>query len=74
MDSLGAVTIAVAGYALVGPARSVTRFGVGIGIIVLLALGAMEKCISFWIATFSRTGIRRAGVSELNDAGIGTAL
>jgi len=74
MVSRGAVTIVVAGYALAGLARSVTRFGVGIGIIALLAQKVMEKCISFWIATFSRIDTRRAGVSELNDVGIGRVL
>ncbi len=69
MVSRGVATIAVVGYALVGPARSITRFGVGIGIIVLLALGAMEKCISFWIVTFLKTSILRVGAFGLNDVG-----
>jgi len=70
MDIRGAVTIAVAGYALAGPARSVTRFGAFIGIIARPVQKVMEKCISFWIAIFSRIDTRRAGASGLNDVGI----
>lgn len=70
MDFRGAVTIVVVGYALAGPARSVTRFGVGIGIIAHLAPGAMEKCISFWTVIFLKTNTLRAGAFGLNGGGI----